>query len=303
MEALRCYDSQPTKLIPRFYFTFNEDLATFDYAIPRADIENAKPLKKVPGEIQTKRPVKTLEAALGSVSFQNIAGEISVKDTDDFTTTSMKLQPLPPYDAVDPTIKNFTEKTNAKIKSRIPYYIGLQGIFEKFTGLSELQYQFGVAEKNYDSSMPVAPARFSFTNYRVHFSPITIAGNEFEDTLSSLSNNDVDNLSNVAKDYLKNFDRELLDHSTTSSYRINNLKIGRYGIFSVGTDIAYGHRGKKIYHSDDQSSDIGFRIQSSDVYVAAAHNSGMMHEEIVSMLAVGLINHMTLDRIAPGLTQ
>lgn len=142
-------------LIPRFYFIFNKDQATFEYVIPRADVGNAKPLKKVPGELQTKQPTKTLKAALGSVSIQNIAGEISVDRTDYFTTTSMKLQPLPPYDTVDPTIKNFTERTNVNIKSRIPYYLGLKSIFEKFTGLSELQYQFGVAKKTTTQVCPL----------------------------------------------------------------------------------------------------------------------------------------------------
>lgn len=44
-----------------------------------------------------------------------------------------------------------------------------------------------------------------------------------------------------------------------------------------------------------------YRLQSSDIYVASAHNSGIAYEEIFAMLAVGMINRKALDQIAPGL--
>lgn len=213
-------------------------------------------------------------------------------------TASLHLDPLPPYDEVASNAKSYREELEARNTSRRPYLIARQGLLRKLADLSELQYYFGVYSDMYDYSLPPSPARLSLFYDYGQFFPITVVRTEFETTLQSLTYTDIAALSRTAQMYVINHDPEMFDTSRQRS-RVDDIAVGRYGIYSEGGDFAYGQRGTTM-ESALETDHRQFRIQSGDIYEASAHNSGIPYEDIFGMLAVGLLNRKTLQRIIPN---
>lgn len=247
-EQLRCLDGQPDLLIPRMYFVFDETSQLFQFHVPNVDIASSQPLKTTPSGLQTMPRPKSMREGLASCELENAIGSICLSEQAGMTVADIAIGQLPGYDEVAPEIRGYSERRAAENKTRLPYLKARYELFKMVVHLSELQYEFGIPQTEYDMGYPEAPARFSLTHDYNHFAPVTVVTTSFEQALSQCcrSRNEANHLTDIARRFVQRHDPE------ASKFDTDYVRIAQYGIFSDGVDFGYGQRGMTI---DDMAID------------------------------------------------
>ena len=293
MTALRSLDIYPELLIPRFNFTFSDD--TFRFQIPKTDIDESQPLTTIPSGLKQRSLPQNLRRGILACEIETTMGSVNISEDNDSCIANIYFSQgvMPGYDVVDSHIKDWVSARN---KSRMPYLEGYHKLMQKVIELSELQYKFGVPADRFDDTTPIAPARFSLNYDYNYFEPVTIVTPEFQKTLLENSGTTVaKDMSVTARNYVTNLDKAVKNSS------VNHIYVGLYGIYSDGSDFTYGQRGLTIEDEEYDDMPSRYRLQTGDMYVASTHNSGITYEALFAMLAVGMINRVALNKVAPDL--
>ncbi|MBP9761781.1 hypothetical protein KBD11_01805 [Candidatus Saccharibacteria bacterium] len=293
----KTFDANLGMLIPRSHFRFDpkrigqadEFSITFIESDTMASSALQVPLESIPEPSQN-----SMTALLETVpTVEHEGAKLVVENTDRLVVVRFGFTPLPALDESHaPT--SFMERAQWRRQQVAPIAQGWSQVFKILPQLTNLQYQFGVPEGQYDTSHSPSPARWSYANGENINQPRVIVTEAFDKTLKGIKPAEANALTIELEEYLV----ALGVASGRGTEPFSGCIIGNYDrIFSNGQS-SLGQRDDGFTPDDlaSQKTLVDHRLQSGDKYEARGHNlSDISIPQWLAMISVGALSGITLD--------